>query len=270
MTEIDIAKLRERLNGSHAQCVASITAGEVSALIDRLEAAEREIDRLHDEDRKTRNAMGERFTLVPPDGGDVKTWEAAEKMHATLEEAERERDEARSLCETLKMHASCHAMEARGANATIHEAYQAVTGATGEPGNWNGARPIKEALAAERSRAELAESRLVKAQTDIEALRSARATAEQDGFDAVLAERDKLRAMESRVAILEQALAKARAWHESEDKALSKSGRADAEYYWRRDRHYEQLQEIKRVLSEEQYDAAWDAMNAASDNRPDE
>lgn len=46
----------------------------------------------------------------------------------------------RTLTETLKTQASCHAMEARGANATIHEAYQAVTGAKGEPGNWNGAR----------------------------------------------------------------------------------------------------------------------------------
>jgi hypothetical protein len=39
--------------------------------------------------------------------------------------------------------------EARCANDTIGQIYQAVTGATGEPGNWNGAEPVK-ALIAER------------------------------------------------------------------------------------------------------------------------
>lgn len=44
------------------------------------------------------------------------------------------------------------AMEARGHKSSLHEAYQAVTGATGEPGNWNGARPIIEAFNALRSK----------------------------------------------------------------------------------------------------------------------
>jgi hypothetical protein len=39
--------------------------------------------------------------------------------------------------------------EARCANHTIYQIYQLVTGATGEPGNWNGAEPVK-ALIAER------------------------------------------------------------------------------------------------------------------------
>jgi hypothetical protein len=39
--------------------------------------------------------------------------------------------------------------EARCANHTIGQIYQLVTGATGEPGNWNGAEPVK-ALIAER------------------------------------------------------------------------------------------------------------------------
>ncbi|MGE0444523.1 MAG: hypothetical protein AB7P99_04790 [Vicinamibacterales bacterium] len=58
----------------------------------------------------------------------------------------READDARALAERLKVEAQAHAQEARTANATIAEIYQAVTGATGEPGNWNGARPVVEAL----------------------------------------------------------------------------------------------------------------------------
>jgi hypothetical protein len=48
----------------------------------------------------------------------------------------------------LRLQAESWAMEAKTHESSLHEAYQAVTGATGEPGNWNGARPIIEALAA--------------------------------------------------------------------------------------------------------------------------
>lgn len=58
-------------------------------------------------------------------------------------EAEKKRaDEAEALAERLKREAAQHAQEARTANATIAEAYQAVTGGAGEPGNWHGAEPI--------------------------------------------------------------------------------------------------------------------------------
>lgn len=50
---------------------------------ERAESAERD-------DSKTRDAIGERFCLVPPDGGDVKTWEAAAEMRKALESAERD------------------------------------------------------------------------------------------------------------------------------------------------------------------------------------
>ena len=59
-----------------------------------------------------------------------------------------ERDEARNLAERLKLEAQGHAMEARTANATIYEIYQVVSGATGEPGNWHGAEPVRERFAA--------------------------------------------------------------------------------------------------------------------------
>lgn len=52
----------------------------------------------------------------------------------------------RQLVERLRQEAQIHAQEARTANATIAEIYQLVTGATGEPGNWNGARPVRELL----------------------------------------------------------------------------------------------------------------------------
>jgi hypothetical protein len=47
------------------------------------------------------------------------------------------------------MQAQIWKQEARCANDTIGQIYQAVTGSKGEPGNWNGAEPVK-ALVAER------------------------------------------------------------------------------------------------------------------------
>lgn len=49
--------------------------------------------------------------------------------------------------DALKMQAQVHAQEARTANSTINEIYQAISGATGEPGNWHGAEPVREAFA---------------------------------------------------------------------------------------------------------------------------
>ena len=51
------------------------------------------------------------------------------------------------LVETLKQQAQIHAMEARTANAIIAEIYQLCTGASGEPGNWNGADPVRKLVA---------------------------------------------------------------------------------------------------------------------------
>lgn len=46
-------------------------------------------------------------------------------------------------CEHLLQQAKIHAQEARTANASLSECYQVATGSTGEPGNWNGAEPIR-------------------------------------------------------------------------------------------------------------------------------
>jgi phage shock protein A len=59
---------------------------------------------------------------------------------ARIAELERERD-------ALKLQAQCWAAKARAQSATVREAYRACTGGTGEPGDWNGANPVKERIA---------------------------------------------------------------------------------------------------------------------------
>jgi hypothetical protein len=56
---------------------------------------------------------------------------------------------ADDLIDRLRLEAQIHAQEARTANATIAEIYQLCSGGKGEPGNWNGAEPVR-ALVAER------------------------------------------------------------------------------------------------------------------------
>ena len=51
------------------------------------------------------------------------------------------------LIERLKMEARIHHDEAQTANSTIAEIYQVVTGSKGEPGNWNGAAPVRALMA---------------------------------------------------------------------------------------------------------------------------
>lgn len=52
-----------------------------------------------------------------------------------------------SLSERLRLEAEAHAQEARTQRATVHEIYQCVSGATGEPGDWHGAEPARVILA---------------------------------------------------------------------------------------------------------------------------
>jgi hypothetical protein len=62
-----------------------------------------------------------------------------------------------ALSEKLKLEAQVHAQEARTANSTIAEIYKLCSGGTGEPGNWNGAGPVRLKLA--QLEAKLAEAR---------------------------------------------------------------------------------------------------------------
>ena len=79
---------------------------------------------------------------------------------SALEAANKRADEAEALVERLKREAVQHAQEARTANATIAEAYQAVTGGAGEPGNWHGAEPIKAELTTLKARVAVLEGAL--------------------------------------------------------------------------------------------------------------
>lgn len=65
-----------------------------------------------------------------------------------------ERDRIVELAQRLRQEAQIHAQEMRSQRATVREIYQALTGSTGEPGDWNGAEPVRK-LVAERE-AELA------------------------------------------------------------------------------------------------------------------
>lgn len=56
--------------------------------------------------------------------------------------------ELEARCEKLRMEAEIWAQEARTQKSTVQECYQAVTGATGEPGDWNGAQPVVERIKA--------------------------------------------------------------------------------------------------------------------------
>jgi hypothetical protein len=73
---------------------------------------------------------------------------------------------------------------------------------------------------------------------------------------------ERMFAADARVAELEGALAQARAWHESEAKALSKSGRSDADYHWRRGGHADQIADIRQVLPDAEYHTALERINA--------
>ncbi|ASK18430.1 hypothetical protein [Halomonas sp. N3-2A] len=48
----------------------------------------------------------------------------------------------------LRLEAQAHAQEARTQRSTVHEIYQIVSGGKGEPGDWNGAEPVRKAFEA--------------------------------------------------------------------------------------------------------------------------
>ena len=57
----------------------------------------------------------------------------------------------RELCEALKQQAEIHALEASTQRATVREIYQLVSDGKGEPGDWNGARPVRDFIERERT-----------------------------------------------------------------------------------------------------------------------
>lgn len=92
----------------------------------------------------------------------------------TLESLQRENEELRNLADRLKQEAQIHSMEARGANATVNEIYQIISGGKGEPANYHGAEPVREYVEAAkgeilRLETELALSKPIYSRRQIEA-----------------------------------------------------------------------------------------------------
>ena len=56
-------------------------------------------------------------------------------------------ERAEALNARLRQEAENHAQEARAQKSTVLACYQAVTGSTGEPGDWNSAEPIRQFVA---------------------------------------------------------------------------------------------------------------------------
>lgn len=59
-----------------------------------------------------------------------------------------QRNQAQALNDRLRLEAQVHAGEARAHKSTVQECYQSVSGGTGEPATWNGAKPVERAIAA--------------------------------------------------------------------------------------------------------------------------
>lgn len=97
--------------------------------------------------RITVSVMGDKS--VPADELENTAERIAEAFNVATETGLTPRQLAERV-ETLKREAQIHAMEARTAKATIAEIYQLCTGGTGEPGNWNGAEPVRQ-LAEQRA-----------------------------------------------------------------------------------------------------------------------
>lgn len=65
---------------------------------------------------------------------------ASEAREAALREA---LSEAENLCDRLRLEAQNWSCEAKTQLSTVHEIYQVVSEAKGEPGSWNGSRPVR-------------------------------------------------------------------------------------------------------------------------------
>jgi|GEM_PF-3492462 len=63
--------------------------------------------------------------------------------------------------DAMKQQAQQWKMEAETHKSTVNECYQACTGSTGEPGNWNGANPVRELVKERDSALKFAADRLM-------------------------------------------------------------------------------------------------------------
>lgn len=76
----------------------------------------------------------------------LKDPEYVKALSLELDEAVKELERLRTENEALMQQAQIWKQEARTIQNTVAECYQSVTGSTGEPGDWNGAKPVREAI----------------------------------------------------------------------------------------------------------------------------
>jgi hypothetical protein len=98
--------------------------------------------------------------MKPLEGKDIATLTNVELI-TEISRLLSENEELRNLTADLRLQAQTNAMEARGANATINEIYQIISGGKGEPGNWNGAEPVRRYVEAAKGEILRLETELV-------------------------------------------------------------------------------------------------------------
>lgn len=98
-------------------------------------------------------------------------WEVTDAAAALEAQAARV-NELEALCERLKLEAQIHSGEARTHKSTVHECYQAASGATGEPGNWHGSTPVRDRIASLEQKVEEYNAAVVKRSARIASLES--------------------------------------------------------------------------------------------------
>jgi hypothetical protein len=152
---------------------AADALNSLAARLAECEAADRQRD-VRDKFLVERGLWGEFVKWLPdelpPVAAEARLAECEKREAATnvalggalkcCERLTEERDEARTLNARLRQEAEIWAGEARCHKSTVHECYQAVTNATGAPGNWNGARPVVDELTRLRARVEALEKAL--------------------------------------------------------------------------------------------------------------
>ena len=89
---------------------------------------------------------------------------------AALEDLSRRLAECESINANLRLQVDVWACEADTQKSTVHECYQIVTGAKGEPGDWSGSKPVREAFNELKARAEAAEARVKELEEALEGL----------------------------------------------------------------------------------------------------
>lgn len=82
------------------------------------------------------------MTTIPPAEAD----HIQNQLCQRIEDLEAEKLALIDENDRLRLEAQIHAQEARTQRATVHEIYQVVTEGKGEPGDWHGARPVREAF----------------------------------------------------------------------------------------------------------------------------